>query len=159
MNISPSPGAIPLPKSYKLTRGKGVVIKEGGDIAVFAYGPVMLHEALKASEILESEGIAVEVINMPWLNRVNLVWLEETIRNRYHIFVIEDHARSGGLGEFLISELTTANLLDHNNFTIFSIDGFPACGTPSEALNFHGLDGASLAKRIKTMIYAEQNSI
>ena len=75
------------------------------------------------------------------------------------IFVLEDHARYGGLGEFLISELTNANLMEHNNFTIFAIDGFPACGSPSEALNFHGLDGESIAKRILIQNHVEQSCV
>ena len=32
--------------------------------------------------------------------------------------------------------------------TVFGVEGWPACGTPAEALRFHGLDGASLADRI-----------
>jgi hypothetical protein len=39
-------------------------------------------------------------------------------------------------------------LLDKKVFHKFAVSGYPACGTPSEALNFHGLDGASLAKQI-----------
>ena len=31
---------------------------------------------------------------------------------------------------------------------VFGVEGWPACGTPDEALRFHGLDGASLAPRI-----------
>jgi len=157
MNISPSPRVIFLPQPYKLTKGQGVILKDGKDALIFAYGPVMLNEALVASELLEKEGFELEVVNMPWLNFVDISWLEEVIMPHDNIFVIEDHARFGGLGEFLITELTKANLLEHNNFTIFAIDGFPACGSPSEALNFHGLDGESLAKRIKNMDYVEQN--
>jgi transketolase len=67
------------------------------------------------------------------------------------IFVLEDHSQFGGLGEFLMMQLTRANLLEHNNFNIFAIDGFPACGSPAEALNYHGLDGESLATRIKIL--------
>jgi hypothetical protein len=32
--------------------------------------------------------------------------------------------------------------------TVFGVEGWPACGTPDEALRFHALDGASLAARI-----------
>jgi len=34
----------------------------------------------------------------------------------------------------------------------FAVEGWPACGTPTEALHFHGLDGTSLAKRIMTIL-------
>ena len=159
MNISPSPAEISLPRSYQLTKGRGVVLREGRDALMFAYGPVMLHEALLASEILANDGFELEVINMPWLNMLDLPWLEEMIAGHNPIFVLEDHARYGGLGEFLISELTNANLMEHNNFTIFAIDGFPACGSPSEALNFHGLDGESIAKRILIQNHVEQSCV
>ena len=159
MNISPSPREIQLPESYTLTRGQGVIIHEGMDAIIFAYGPVMLNEALRASEILATNGFELEVVNMPWLNAVDLHWLEEIIMNHNQIFVLDDHASYGGLGEFLISMLTNANLLEHNNFTIFAIEGFPACGSPSEVLHFHGLDGESVAKKIMTLNYVEQNCI
>jgi transketolase len=32
--------------------------------------------------------------------------------------------------------------------TVFGVEGWPACGTPAEALRFHALDGASLAERM-----------
>ena len=30
----------------------------------------------------------------------------------------------------------------------FGVEGYPACGTPQEALRYHHLDGVSLAERI-----------
>ena len=38
--------------------------------------------------------------------------------------------------------------LDGRPVTSFGVEGWPACGTPAEALRQHGLDGASLAERI-----------
>jgi len=77
--ISPSPRTIQLPEDYELTVGKGCVLKEGGDAVVFSYGPVMLNEALVASDLLEKEDFGLKVVNMPWLNRVDKSWMEETI--------------------------------------------------------------------------------
>jgi len=151
MNIGPSPRAISLPESYRLIKGQGVILREGKDALIFSYGPVMLNEALVAAGILAAQGLELGVANMPWLNAVDVKWLEEIVTGYHQIFVLEDHSRFGGLGEFLMFQLIKANLLAHHNFNIFAIDGFPACGSPSEALNFHGLDGESLAKRIKIL--------
>ena len=38
--------------------------------------------------------------------------------------------------------------LDGQQVTVFGVEGWPACGTPPEALHHHRLDGASLADRI-----------
>jgi transketolase len=48
----------------------------------------------------------------------------------------------GGLGD------TVRRALDDRPVTVYGVEGWPACGTPEEALGFHELDGASLARRI-----------
>jgi transketolase len=64
------------------------------------------------------------------------------------IYVVEDHSPVGGLGDALLNELAAIGYSSTGSFTKFGVEGYPACGTPAEALRFHGLDGASLAKRI-----------
>jgi transketolase len=125
-----------------------VALAEGTDGVLFAYGPVMLHEALLATELLAANGFSLEVINMPWLNRVDLAWLTEIVSPFGHIYVLEDHASVGGLGDFLLNSLVRVNLTDGRRLDKFAVEGYPACGTPPEVLRFHGLDGASLAARI-----------
>ena len=159
MNISPSLRKIKLPDNYKLTVGKGVIIRGGSDAIIFAYGPVMLNEALIASEILAMGGFGLEVVNMPWLNRIDRKWLKNIIHQHVKIFVLEDHAPVGGLGDFLLRQMIEYNMLDLKQFKIFSVEGLPACGTPSEALQYHGLNGGSLAKNIKSFVYEKQSSI
>jgi hypothetical protein len=49
----------------------------------------------------------------------------------------------------LLPVLHEHKLLDECTFQKFGVDGYPACGTPAEALRYHQLDGISLANRIK----------
>ncbi|MEW5724394.1 MAG: transketolase C-terminal domain-containing protein [Thermodesulfobacteriota bacterium] len=149
LNIGPSPRRIQLPDDYRLTRGKGVPLKEGTKGVLLAYGPVLLHEALLAGEILAARGLDFKVVNMPWLNVVDPEWLLETVRDCPNIFVVEDHSPVGGLADRLSSELWRAGAMDRVTLNVFGVEGFPACGTPQEALRFHGLDGESLARRVE----------
>ena len=142
--IGPSPRRIEL--SGDATPGRGRVLREGADATLVAYGPVMLHEALTASELLEVEGVGLAVVNMPWLNRVDASWLEAAIAPSDTMFVLEDHAPVGGLADFLRRELRARDVV------VFGVEGWPACGTPVEALRHHGLDGRSLARRIAARI-------
>jgi hypothetical protein len=48
----------------------------------------------------------------------------------------------------LLNTFKRERLFETLPFQIFGVEGYPACGTPAEALNFHGLDGASLAEAI-----------
>ncbi len=146
--IGPSPRRIQLPGDYRLVPGRGAVLAEGYDALIFAYGPVMLHEALLASELLAERGFGLKVVNMPWLNRVDAAWLEETLMPYSTVFVLEDHHPMGGLGDHLLSVCTSFGLKDHHNLIKFAVEGFPVCGTPVQVLAYHQLDGSSLANRV-----------
>ena len=126
--------------------GRGSVLREGGDAVLISYGPVMLHEALTAAELLAADGIDVAVVAMPWLDRVDPAWLTETLGAPREVLVVEDHAPVGALGDTL--RRAFAKLPDPPVLDVAGVEGWPACGTPAEALRFHGLDAASLAARI-----------
>jgi transketolase len=146
--IGPSPRRVQLPEE-SATPGRGAVLHEGDEALLFAYGPVMLHEALTAAELL---GARLQVVNMPWLNRVDRHWLEELVEPFADLFVLEDHSPVGALGD------TIRRALARRTVTAFGVEGWPACGTPPEALRYHGLDGASLADRIALALRARASS-
>jgi transketolase len=146
--IGPSPRRIELPGAT-VAPGCGTVLREGSEAVLFAYGPVMLHEALTAAELL---GDRLQVVNMPWLNRVDPQWLAELVEPFSELFVLEDHAPVGALGDAL------RRMLDGRAPTVFGVEGWPACGTPAEALGHHGLDGSSLADRIALALRARATS-
>lgn len=146
--IGPSPRRIDRPAGAGFSRGRGWTVREGSDAVLFAYGPVMLHEALLAAERLEPEGVSVSVVNQPWLNACDLDWAAGLLKSRRPAFVIEDHGITGGLGDYMLAALNRAGLLDGVRLRIVGVEGLPACGTPAEALGAHELDGASLARRV-----------
>jgi len=146
--ISPSPGIIPLPDDYQLSFAKGTVLTHGTDAVLFAYGPVMLHEALVAAELLRGRGFSLKIVDMPWLNRVNGMWLEETVGPCAELFVVDNHSPYGGLGDCLLGEVMTSPTLRRLRLIRFAVEEYPACGTPQEALAYHQLDGESLARRV-----------
>jgi transketolase len=140
--IGPSPRRIEL--GGELEVGRGRELREGSDGVLLAYGPVLLHEALVASELLADRGVSLAIVDMPWLNRFDPAWLEE-LRRFEHIVVLEDHAPVGGLADALRREL-------ERELAVLGVEGWPACGTPAEALRTHGLDGESVAARITSLL-------
>lgn len=142
--IGPSPRRISLPAGYRLSEGRGVELRPGSDALLFAYGPVMLHEALVAAE-----GMNVCVVNMPWLNRIDRDWLRGVVKPHDKIFVIEDHAPVGALYTHLLAAMNELGLTAGRTLRAIAVEGFPACGTPQEALAQHGLNGASIAAMIR----------
>ena len=139
--IGPSPRRIELDGG--LQPGRGSVLRDGDGPTLLAYGPVLVHEALVAAETLASRGVDLRVVAMSWLNRFDAEWLEE-LGEEEDVFVLEDHAPVGGLADGLRRALD-----GRTRVTAFGVEGWPACGTPPEALRAHELDGRSLAARIE----------
>jgi transketolase len=108
----------------------------------------MLHEALLASDYIIKIGFGLKVINMPWLNKIDKEWLKEIVKDQKKIFVLEDHSAVGGLGDRLLNVMNELNILEGKTFLTFGLKEYPECGTPWEVLNYHKLDGKSLAQRI-----------
>ncbi len=109
--ISPSPRTIVMPQDYRFTFGQGTVVSDGEDAVLFSYGPVMLHEALTAAELLNEDDFSLRVVNLPWLNRVDIQWLEEAIGNCETLFSLDNHSQYGGLGDSLLNALMSTDTL------------------------------------------------
>jgi transketolase len=148
--IGPSPRRLEL--GGEITVGRGTILHEGTDALLFAYGPVMLHEALTAAEVLRAAGVRIAVADMPWLHLVDPGWLEEAVGPHGTVVVVEDHAPFGALGDTLRAALGRTGLDQGRSLHVLGVEGWPACGTPPEALRAHGLDGASLAVRIEGLV-------
>jgi len=146
--IGPSPEKIGLPKDYKFKVGVGAELTEGNDAILFGYGPVMLHEALLAADYLKKIGFGLKIINMPWLNKIDKDWFKKVVSDQKKIFVLEDHSAIGGLGDRLLNALTEIGEIANKEFINLGLIEYPECGTPLEVLEYHKLDGKSLAQRI-----------
>ena len=159
INIGPSPREIQLPKDYKWQQGRGARLVAGQETVVFSYGPVMLHEVLLAQELLAGEGFKIAVVNMPWLNRFDREWLASELQGFKNVVFVEDHSPVGGLGDHMMSFLNDEGLTAGRRFKKIGVEGYPACGTPWEALAYHGMDGESLAERIRAFAKGEKSRV
>lgn len=146
--IGPSPEKIELPKNYKFEIGVGAELTKGNDAILFGYGPVMLHEALLAAKYLKKISFNLKVMNMPWLNKIDKEWLSKVVKDQKKLFVLEDHSAVGGLGDRILNALNEIRVISGIEFTNLGLTDYPECGTPWEVLDYHKLDGKSLAQRI-----------
>lgn len=146
--IGPSPREITPPDGYIFRQGQGYALTEGDDVLLIGYGPVLLHEALIAADILSSRNICMKLVNLPWLNRFDKDWFVELIDGYSTICVLDDHMTTGGLGDLLLSFLVESGLLGNRQYEKFGVDRYPAFGTPPEALATHRLDGSGIANRV-----------
>jgi transketolase len=148
------PCAIPyeLPATYRLAEGRGVTLREGDDAVIIGYGPVMLPEAWKAAELLAERGLSLRVVNLPWLNRVDRDWLQETVASARAVFTIDNHYFIGGQGELVAATLAGLELPNLQVVHHFAVNEIPRCGQNDEVLRAHGLDSETLADTIAAAV-------
>ena len=148
----PTPVPFSLMNEYKLEKGKGTTIIDGSDCLVFSYGPTMLTEAYNATRSLSSTGIGIKLINLPWLNHVDLNWLKSQIAGFNKIVTIDDHYIIGGQGDMILSAISSLNTNHPVQCLKIGVESIPECGTNDEVLSAHKLDSNSLHKRIESFI-------
>ncbi|SEH30100.1 transketolase C-terminal domain-containing protein [Magnetospirillum fulvum] len=146
------PWSVPfaLPADYRLELGKGCVLTEGTDAALFAYGPVMLSQAHAAAALLKAQGIGLKVIDLPWLNRVDAIWLADVVADVRRVFTLDNHYIEGGQGETILAAMAENGIAIPA--TRFGLEDIPCCGTNDEVLGAHGLDAQSLVRRITQVL-------
>jgi len=83
------------------TLGKAAVVREGRDVTL-ATAMASVHEAVKASDDLERDGISVEVIDVRTLRPLDVETILASVRKTSRIVVVEEGPLTGGwAGEVL----------------------------------------------------------
>ncbi|MCI5622378.1 MULTISPECIES: transketolase family protein [Anaerostipes] len=134
---------------YKFEIGKGNVVKEGTDVAIIANG-LCVAEALEAAKKLEADGISAKVINMatvkPLDNELVLAAAKETGK----VVTVEEHSVIGGLGS-AVCDVLSENL-PTPVLKIGVNDEFGHSGPAVELIKEFGLDGDSIAEKVKAFV-------
>jgi len=132
-----------LPASYALQVGRGVTLREGADVALVGYGPLLMTNAWRAADQLAAEGVRVAVINLPWLNRIDDAWVAETLGRFPAVITLDNHYVTLGQGVMVGAAL--ARVGARCEFGSIGLTDVPACGNNAEVLAHHGLDVAGIA--------------
>jgi 2-oxoisovalerate dehydrogenase E1 component beta subunit len=82
---------------YTVPIGSANVTREGTDVSVIGYG-LMAHYALEAAEILESEGVSVEVVDVRTLRPLDGETLIGSVRKTGKAVIVYEDNRFGGFG-------------------------------------------------------------
>ena len=147
----------PIPFAYpaeqRMHPGRGWVAREGHDLVVFGAGPWLLSNAWHAAEELQKNaGLTTRLVNLPWLNRVDPVWLRETIGDRRAVLLLDNHYVHGGQGDMIAAAIAALGLTPAAAVGRAGVTELPECGTNDEVLEYHGLDIASLVTASEAIV-------
>jgi len=82
---------------YLVPIGKANIVREGDDLTVITFG-LMLHETLKAAEIVGREGISVEVIDLRTLRPLDKETILASVAKTSKVLIVHEDNLTGGLG-------------------------------------------------------------
>jgi transketolase len=144
------------PASYALQVGRGITLREGADVALVGYGPLLMSNAWRAADDLASHGIAAAVIDLPWLNRIDDEWVASTLSRYPLIVTVDNHYVTLGQGVMVAAAL--ARTRARSEVLSIGLTDVPVCGANAEVLAHHGLDTASLVRSVQTHTRAAARS-
>jgi transketolase len=141
------------PAGEKFPVGGSKLARSGENDQVTLIGAgVTLHEALRAAEILQGEGIAARVIDCYSVKPVDtetLVAAAEATGGR--IVVAEDHHPEGGLGSAVADALLGAGQQNLHLIRL-AVSGMPGSGTGEELLAWAGVDAEHIAAEARKLV-------
>ena len=77
--------------------GKGAIRREGRDVSVLTYGP-MVYAALSAAETLAGEGIELEVVDLRSLVPLDEALVLASVAKTHRAIVLHEDSKRGGVG-------------------------------------------------------------
>ena len=131
---------------YKFEIGKGIVLKEGKDVSIFATG-LEVSETLEAAKMLAADGIDAEVINIHTIKPIDRELIVKSVSKTGKAVTVEEHSINGGLGSAVaevLCEEQPAKLL-----RIGVEDRFGESGPAVELIHKYGLDAEGIYNKVK----------
>lgn len=134
---------------YHFEIGKGVVLKEGKDVTIFATG-LCVSSAIEAAEKLKEDGIDAEIVNIHTIKPIDRELVIASAKKTGKVVTAEEHSVIGGLGsavaEVLSEEAPTKML------RIGVEDVFGESGPAKELVAKYGLDEAGIYEKVKNFV-------
>ncbi|MGV8057087.1 MAG: 1-deoxy-D-xylulose-5-phosphate synthase [Smithellaceae bacterium] len=138
-----------------LAIGKGEVLREGTDLAVFAVGAAV-YPAFAAAERLAREGINVKVINARFVKPLDNELLLQTAAQIKKIITVEENVLPGGFGSAVLEMFAEKKLTGVQVKRLGIPDVFVEHATQAELRQKYGLDEDGIIRAIREMISESQ---
>jgi transketolase len=129
-------------ENYEFRFGKGVLLREGSDVAIVASGATV-PEALHAADLLKEHGISAAVANIHTIQPIDDELLLELASTCGRVVTAEDHVPVGGLAGAVCETLSERR---PTPVMRIGVRGFGESGKAEELYDRFGLSGRRIAE-------------
>jgi transketolase len=132
--------------------GGARVVRESDDDQVTLIGAgVTLHEAIKAADVLASDGVNARVIDLYSVKPVDAETLAAASRaTGGRLVVVEDHWPQGGIGEAVLSAFADAD--ERPRVVKLAVTHLPGSGKMAELLHDCGIDSDAIVAAARRLV-------
>ena len=134
---------------YKFELGKGVVLREGKDVAIIATG-LPVYNCLEAAEKLAADGIDAKVINIHTIKPIDEELIAAAALETGKVVTVEEHSVIGGLGSAVCDVL--CEKAPTKVMKIGINDVFGESGPALELIKKYGLYADSIYEKVKQFV-------
>lgn len=131
---------------YKFEIGKGVVLREGKDVAVIATG-LCVNSALEAAEKLAADGIDAMIVNIHTIKPIDEDLIVEAAKKCGKVVTVEEHSIIGGLGGAVCEVLSEKLPTPVKKIGVYDV--FGESGPAVKLLEKYKLDGQGVYEQVK----------
>jgi transketolase len=136
----------------KFSIGGSKVLRHGpSDRLTLVGAGATVHEALKAYEQLQRDGITVRVIDAYSIKPIDVAALRAAADATGIIVTVEDHYPAGGLGEAVLRALADRPV----PVRMLAVDKPPRSGTGEELRDFAGISAAAIVRTVQSLVTRE----
>ncbi len=134
---------------YKFEIGKGVVLREGKDVTIFATG-LEVAEVMEAAKLLEADGIEAKVVNIHTIKPIDRELVVSAAKETGKVVTVEEHSIIGGLGSAVCDVLSEEAPTKVMKIGVNDVYG--ESGPALELIKKYGLDAESIYKKVKAFV-------
>lgn len=133
----------------EFTIGGSKVLKnsDNDQVTIISAG-ITVHEALKAYEQLNNEGINVRIIDLYSIKPVDQKTLELASQQTKALIVVEDHYPEGGIADAVRTALSKHPV----PVISLAVRKMPHSGKPAELLRYAGIDSSAIIQAVRDIV-------
>lgn len=139
------------PGTKKFEIGKGLVAREGKDVAIIAHGE-MVFEALEVAKTLANEGIDVQVVDMYSIDPIDKDLVLKVSKDIQNVLVWEDHLMEGGLASTVADVYADNGFLPRNFKRLGIPQVYAGFGSGPDQRKKYGYDRDAATAIVKRML-------
>ncbi len=136
-------------EEFKIGGSKTVKSSDNDKATIIGAG-ITLHEALKAYNELQKEGINIRVIDLYSVKPLDTETLQKAAKETGVLITVEDHFKEGGIGEAVAGALCTFDV--HHILESLAVTKMPHSGKPAEILGYEEIDASAIISKVKEFL-------